>query len=284
MLKCLVLLILAGCLGDQGSKNYIDFFRDTEAFNLAKAVDKEDLYKISELVKANQSLLKVTNSIDGSNVLGLSIHSERYRSFQKLIELGADPNFINPITSHSILMDAIKPFGSELEWREENKYAYILLNTGADPNYIIKEDYTNSKGHRISAGSALYKASRLNLDLVKSLISFGADPKVKIGSRNRTPLGNALKAGKFDIAEYYIDSIGIDFTEPLYTGKKDTLYIQDFIVNKFTKARLRGDEAELARLKDENKSIMSDNTRRWQLIEKLELSGVEFVNYDYSKY
>ncbi|MEE9374206.1 MAG: hypothetical protein V3V00_14225 [Saprospiraceae bacterium] len=110
--------------------------------------------------------MKFANPTYGSNVLVLSIDIEKNKSFKKLSELLANPNFINPYTKYSVLIDAIRPFGSQFERRRDHRYIELLLQYGADPNYAVENDFINEKEHRIQAKSPLMETSSLDLEAV----------------------------------------------------------------------------------------------------------------------
>ena len=257
----LLLLSISSCAQES---RYVTAFADTKAYELAKAVERKDLRKIGRLVEEDSSLLNVTNPTSGSNVLALALRVGEYDVLEKLLELGADPNAINPYTKHSILIDAVKPFGSQLEWRKEPQYVELLLNSGADPNYAIEAPFTNDKKEYVIATSPLMRAARLDLNVLKLLIKHGADPHKKLGERQLALLGEAIGASKFDIIDYLIDDIGLDVNQPMRVRKNDSLFIQDYI-KKFMNYQ-EGSEG------DKNKQ---------KLIEKLERLGVDFKNYDY---
>ena len=279
-------LYLVSCVQEDVSRNTA-FFKDTKAYALAKAVEKGDIETIEKLVKKDTTLLELSNPVSGSNVLILCLYVEQFESFKKLLELGANPNFINPYDNYSVLIDAIKPFGSQFEWRKENQYAELLLEYGAEPNYVVENDFTNKKGRHISATSPLMEASDLYLDMVKLLINKGADPYRELGQERRTPFSKAVRSGKFDIIYYYTDSLNVDVHLPMSVvvkqpnNEKVTYYIQDYTVNKFTLAKLKENSVELDKLKNENEGIEEANQERWKFIQYLESKGVDFKNYEY---
>ena len=274
----ILLLPLYLCMESCGKKDsrYVAFFKETPAYELAKAVEEADLRKIEKLVKRDSTLLEVTEPEYGSNVLVLCLYVEEFDSFKKLLELGADHNFINPYDKHSVLIDAIVPFGSSFEWIEDNRYTELLLEYGADPDYAVEDSFTNEKGRYVMATSPLMRASDLNLDLVKTLIKYGADPYRKLGKNQQTPFGEALEATKVNIIYYFIDTLKVDVHQPLYIRSKDSLFIQDFIVTKLMleniRAKQAGKEIDIGRDKE-----------RWDLIKYLESKGVDFVNYKYKR-
>ncbi len=279
-LKVLIVLLLPLYLcmescGQKGSRN-VAFFKDTRAYELAKAVERGALQKIQELVSQDSTLLIVTNTVSGSNVLTLCLYVEQFESFKKLLELGADPNSINSYDKYSILIDAIKYFGTQFEWREDYRYAELLLEYGADPNYVVEDSFTNERGSYVMASSPLMKASAMNLELVKTLIEYGADPYRKQGAKQLTPFGSAIRATQFEIIYYFIDSLEVDIYQPITVRSKDSIFIQDYIVDKRMLKIIRAEESSVI--------DTVGNEEKWKLIEYLESKGVDFVNYKYKFY
>ena len=73
------------------------------------------------------------------------------------------------------------------------------------------------------------KASRLDLEAIKLLIEEGANPFKKLGQSELTPFGEALMTGKFDIIDYYVDSLEVDVTQPVKVRTSDSLFVQDYV-------------------------------------------------------
>ena len=272
----LLLLHLYLCMESCGQKEnrYVTYFKQTAAYNLAKAIEKNDLEKVEVLIKQDSTLLQLTEPEFGINVLALAINVESFESFEKLLELGADPNFLNLFTKSSVLMTSIRPFGSSLEWRDDNRYAELLLQYGADPEYAVEKFFIGEK-RRVWPNSPLMKASRLNLEMVRILIKFGADPFRKLGQEQQTPFGAALSRSRYDIIYYFIDTLEVDIHQPLSIRNKDTLFVQDNIVTKKTLKKIRAGEI--------NGKDIKITKERWDLIKYLESKGVDFVNYEYKR-
>ena len=137
------------------------------------------------------------------------------------------------------------------------------------------------------ASSPLMNASDFDLEAVKLLIKFGADPKHKLKQNQSTPFSKAVRSGKIDIINYFIDSLHADINEPMSIvirqpdNKEVTFYLQDYIVNKYTLARLKGDNVQIEKLTKQNKGIAEANKELWDLIKRLEKMGIDFKNYDY---
>lgn len=262
-------MLIVGC--KQENRN-VTFFKDTKAYDLAKAVGKEDLDKIESLAQNDKKLLEVIDPVSGSNVLSLALTLENFESFRKLLELRANPNFINPISKRSILIDACTFYNKPEPYTIDLRYIRLLLEKGANPNYIVENDFTDKEGNYHMATSALHEASALDLTMVKILIKAGANPYKKLEQNQSPPFSSALKGfkNKFEITNYYIDSLNVDLKEPLGivnrqpSGELLELYIQDYI-NKFFSYE-KGTEGY---------------QKTQKLIEKLKSKGVDFDNYKY---
>jgi hypothetical protein len=272
--------------GSCGQENRnVKFFEETEAYELALFVEKEKLIEIEKLVKGNPKLLSVTNASTGSNVLDLSLTLENFEAFEKLLQLGADPNFINPYSRRSILIEACKFYWKPEPYTIDLRYIELLLQFGANPNYMVEDDFTDKKGHYHMATSPLIEASKLDLKMVKMLIKAGADPYRKLKKNQETPFTSSLRGfkNKFKIASYFIDSLEVEVTQPLSVIDNDSLYIQDYVVNSFLKARLMDNIEEMRKLKKENPNIEEANRENWAFVQKLEKTGVDFKNHNYDR-
>jgi ankyrin repeat protein len=176
------------------------------------AIDSNDTQKIKDIIKKKPVLLDSKSFYRGNSPLVYSMIFDKFISFKALIELGADVNFIND-DKGSVLLNAIRYYETEFGLDVELKYLKILLEKGANPDYAIIEGFTNKNGGYIMPISPICKASAINVDIVKMLIEYEADYKSPIGGV--TPFGFALKARKFDIINFYIDSLKIDLNQPV---------------------------------------------------------------------
>lgn len=249
----LVLFIMYSC-----SNRYVEYFKDTPAYELAKAVNSGNLNKIEKIVKKNPELLEYNEPNFGINALNLAIDIGNYQSFKKLLELGANPNSINPKTKTTPLIESATYFNG---YNYDLRYMQLLLDYGADPNYAVEEEIINDDGVHQKKTSPIMEASTLSLDMVKLQIKYGVDPYKQIGKNKESAFGRSIYYGninKYEIINYYIDSLNVDVKAPIYVrANGDTLYIQDYIK------------------KD------SHDPRMLELKVKLEKMGVDFENYDY---
>lgn len=294
MINKTFLLFVLSCFSlmscSQESK-IVKYFKDTEAYELAQSVEKNDTLAIKRIVSKNSKLLEVTNETTGSNVLDLAVILENYEAFKILLELGANPNFINPLTKRSVLIDASKFYWKPEPYSIDLRYMELLLQKGANPNYALEKNFINEKGIYQRATSPIHEASKLDLRMVKLLIKFRADPYKKLDQYKNPPFYEALRGfgNRIEISEFFIDSLKVNIKEPLaifedeVTKKKNVIYIQNVVINKFLKAKLQGNTTEMERLKSENPKIEEANQKGWEFIQKLESLGIDFKKFQYTK-
>lgn len=256
---CLLSINILSC----GDIRYVASFQETEAYPLAKAIESEDLNKIKRIIKNNPKVLEVHSS-HGMNGLFLSIHLQKFNAFRKLLELGANPNYINPYTKESVLMESCTYFMIKPDGKRDNRYAELLLKVGANPNYVVDVDYETEAESiaGILSTSPLIKASRRDLDLVKLLIKYKVDHNKILNGLKVTPFSIAVSSKHFDIMYYYMDSLKVDIRQPM-SFERDTLYIQDYIKQY---------------MKYEENS--EGHKKKLELIEYLKMKGLDFSKYD----
>lgn len=279
-----LIFVLSLCLSvvscGQENRN-VRFFKGTEAYELARAAEKGNLDTIEKFVKENPKLLNVMNETTGSNILDLSLTIENFEAFKKLLELGADPNFVNPYSMRSILIEACKFYDKPEPYTIDLRYIELLLQYGATPNYTLEEDFTDEKGHYQRGISAIHEASRLDLGMVKLLIKYGADPYKKLKQNQNPPFYEALTGlgNRIEISDYFIDSLKVNIKEPLAifeneeTKKQNVLYIQDVVmkytVNSYVEAKIKQNELTINQLEKEKNNIKKNSVKDFEFIQKL---------------
>jgi ankyrin repeat protein len=268
--------------GDGRADRVLNFYKDTECYELAKAVYSGDIEDIETIVNKDTTFLSCSESTAGTTILSLAMYAEKYESLKKLLELGANPNSINTLDKYSVLIESITVYGSQFEWNKHLEYTELLLKYGADPNYKIDSSFTNKKGYNVTYASPLEKAVSINLDYVKLLLEYGADYNQTV---DENPIFYyAVRWGKVDIINYFIDSLNVDIFQPLDIYGEDTLYIQDIVINQFTFAKIKNNTKRINELKKQKADIEEKNQKLWELILKLEKMGVDFRNYEYKRY
>jgi len=264
-MKIIILILLFTSIvacGDGRADRVLDFYKDTDCYELAKAVYYGDVDEIEEIVTSDTTLLSCSESTSGTTILTLAILAEQMGSLKKLLELGTNPNSINTLNKYSVLIESITFYGSQFEWKEHIEFTELLLKYGADPNYKVDTSFTNKKGYNVYYESPMLKAVSMNLDYVKLLLKYGADYKQKV---NDNPIFYySVLGGSIDIINYFVDSLNVDLFQVLDIYGEDTLYIQDCI-HKFMDYK-EGSKSDLKKI---------------ELIKKLENKGVNFKDHNY---
>ncbi len=196
-----------------------------------QAIMDSNLKRIESIVESNPKLLNASTS--ELNPIEYAIVNEYYDSFNKLIQLGADVNYIGSDKT-SLLLRAIRYYkNDENAWIIKLRFMKKLLNNGTNPNYTIKEGFTNKNGGYIVPTSPICKASTISLDMVKLLIDYNVNYRDPVGGV--TPFGFAIKSRNFDVINYYIDTLKVDLNSPVAEinvksiSKIKTYYVNDYI-------------------------------------------------------
>ncbi|WP_243374941.1 ankyrin repeat domain-containing protein [Geotalea sp. SG265] len=214
LMLLVLLLTLVSCKGSFLGDD-IRLFRKVQA--LANAVATEDLGKIKEIISDQPTLLNYQEPRFGQTLLIWSILNDRYKSAEKLLQLGADPNLQNH-DGLSALMYAAE--WSSKEWKGNPKYLKLVLRYGGDPNAIAKPI---SPPARLQT-PLISAVNSLSLDNVKIIINAGADPNYIDGCKSA--LVAAFDLGQIDIVHYLIIEKKIDVhTADCKTLNGDTITV-----------------------------------------------------------
>jgi len=90
-----------------------------------KAAEKEDLETMERLIKERDLDLDYADPFQGDSLLNMCITSGAIKSFEKLLELGADPNWQD--TPHAYSNPAPLPIIQAASKGSTSKYVELLL-------------------------------------------------------------------------------------------------------------------------------------------------------------
>lgn len=195
-------------------------FQNTPAWNLAKAVWEEDLSKIELEISKNPSIINYQDSLWGNTLLHLSIYHKDFKSFKKLLELGANVNVYDSITCSSPIIDACRYYD------DNPKYVKELIKHGANVNDMECGDgkekqklYTTALVQAIDGG---------NYKIAKVLVENGADVNYyKVTS----PFATSIISNNPRITLYLLEN-GARCNQVIYKqggGKLKDIYAKDHI-------------------------------------------------------
>lgn len=206
----------------------IEIYKKSKIWDLAQAVDSEDLEQIKKL--ANKNNINLRDSTFDCNLLIWAIYNEKFESFKLLLKLGADPNYYSSKVENNekispLILTAIK---------SNSKYAYgynnliSLFNDEYTDVYMIKYAKiivkyskkhincdTNDMNHPISA---MYHSSGSNHEVFKLLLKNGGNPYLMCNRHFTIPINNLLTFNRIDNLKYAIYNNYIDIHKPLSYG------------------------------------------------------------------
>jgi hypothetical protein len=195
----LIVIFLFSCDDNQ----YLELFRDTEVWELAKAVDYQNIKRINNLIQNENNPVNFQEPVLGLSLLHFSVMSGYSKSAKVLLKHGADPNMAN--TSNGIT-----PFMYAAS-RENTELLELLLNYGGDVNSeALSEEKELHSTPLIAAVSG-------GLDNIVLLIKADADVNYKTRMGD-TVLNRAFMRGgvNIDIPYYLLFNVGADIESATY--------------------------------------------------------------------
>lgn len=192
--------------------NDFRLFQDTPVWNLAKAVEDENLSLIKEEINLKKANPNYKESKFGSTLLMLAIKNNKYKSVNILLVLGADPNLGDSYTGETAMICATK--------NTDINYLKLLLKYNGNPN--SKENVKTKKGdqaRKTALTSAISYYDSASLEKVKLLIDAGADLNYYNEGHTDLPLGLSLTLDKMDVALYLIQN-GANYKLPMSKDAK----------------------------------------------------------------
>jgi ankyrin repeat protein len=193
ILFILLFIHLQSCINmDRGNSIHSVAIYSNQYFELAKAMNDQDLKKIDEIVKTSHLNLNFADSINKLSLLNWCVINDKPRSFKKLLKLGADPNWT----------DTTGEFGPAIIYssqdRKNSDYLILAIKHGGNPNIYSSKaqawwDFTPIL-------SAIYSK---RLENVKILVTAGAD--VNYTPKDFcNPLVNAMEQDDIEIVKYLL--------------------------------------------------------------------------------
>lgn len=177
------IFFLSSCLSVASMKN--KDFQDTPAWELSKAIYKQNVRCIKKMLKENPELINVREPKFGRTLLFWAVGMDKYKSVKALLECGADPN----ASDESPLLLASGYLWYDRSANKDPKYVKLLLKYGADPNFRYAGDESNV----FEAGTTpLMHSIGCGLEKTKALVEAGADINAKTSPSGRTAVWSAL--------------------------------------------------------------------------------------------
>lgn len=183
-----------------------ELFKNTPAWELAKAVRDEDEERITQLVKENPTLINYQEPTYGKTLLMQTIRNQQKKPFFTLLNLNADVGIHDNFQGSSALIEACRFDLYDIEFIEQ------LLKKGANPNDAQVGPGASEGGTRHTALMAASISGRL--DFVELLIRHGADINYQ-NEFKQSALTEATLQENYEIVLFLLKS-GADYTQPIF--------------------------------------------------------------------
>jgi ankyrin repeat protein len=200
VLLILVLLIfITSCRPYEGSNPiykpnvYTGYYKD-----LIVAADNEDLDAMNKIVKNNSLNLNYSDPVKGLSLLNWCLLNRKEKSFERLLQLGANPNW----------QDSIGYFPAAIiEAAKQHTTRYLALSLKHNGNVNLLSIKVKNEEDQTPLLASMVPFDYM--DNIKMLVEHGAN--VNLTPVNHSgPLTEALLTNRIEIAKYLIDH-GADY-------------------------------------------------------------------------
>ena len=206
----LIVLILSGFilnnrLPDGRYQRFdVRIFRNTPAWELAKAVNSQNTRRIAQISERNPELLMFEDPHHGLTLLIWAVGTEKYRSARALLEVGACPNIL-PSSGATALFHAASFSFVDRSANRDPRFVTLLLEYGADPNIGFAGN-PHSNNNTIEIGETpLMRSIGAGIEKTKALVEAGADINFRTESGMNAAIWALLNGGPnrtLDMLEY----------------------------------------------------------------------------------
>ena len=183
-------------------------FQGTVAWNLAKAVEDQNVTEIKRQVLSLKVPIDYKEEKFGETLLMIAVWTNKLRSVKALLQLGANPNEPN---------DTLRNFGrNAVLFASESKIPspeilQLLLDYGGNPNSIECGKQKDNLGNWIPARDfALNAAVFTGFEKVKILVEAGADVNLQTEFTVPGAMHAAIIYGRMDVLLYLLEH-GADY-------------------------------------------------------------------------
>ena len=194
----------------------IEIFKDTPAWDFAKALEKPNLKKAKEILSDNGDLVNYQDPEFGTTLLMRAISTENYQAVEFLLQNGANPNIVAEIGT-TALFRSVSHSWKDVTANTDPRFVKIMLEYGADPNINYCSPKIQGQKDPIECGtSPLMHATQRGFEKVKLLVEAGAEINYKT-ELGKTAAIKALLNEKVDVAHYLIVEKKAKVSEPYFS-------------------------------------------------------------------
>lgn len=181
-------------------------FQNTPAWDLAQAVQDEDVKEIDKIVKESPELINYQEPKYGNTLLMLTIMNQQMKPFKALLERNADVSIHNTYDGTSALIEACRLKFYDI------KYAQMLIDYGADINDV--ETGERKKGNSTRETPLISATNSGKIEFVELLVKNGVNINYK-NEFGQSALSQSVKLKNYDISLYLLQN-GADYKQPVF--------------------------------------------------------------------
>ncbi|RAJ06726.1 ankyrin repeat protein [Chitinophaga skermanii] len=200
-------------------------FQNTPAWELAKAVEDGNIYEIKQIVSKDTSLLNFQEAKFGATLLMMTVINQQWKSFNELLNLGADVNLHDTYDGSSALIKACYRKNYDI------KFAKQLIKAGANVNDV--EVGERREGNKTRMTPLIIASKSGNVEIVKLLLANGANVNF-MNEYHRTALTESVILKRYDVVLLLLEN-GADYKIPMFyrptedPGKDQPIFIVDYL-------------------------------------------------------
>ncbi len=226
MLLIFIALIMCQCDTLEDRSSFL-IFKDTKAWNLAKAVRSQNILTINKQVKEYGVSVDFEDPVYGETVLHLAVKNNLLESVKALLSLGANPNHADNHYGQTVMHNSVGLFNLE---RDNDTFVLSeLLKFGGSPNLLTAfTNHPNHTGVQESVLNVLCQYARKGTLKLELLIKHGADINY-VNEAYHSPLFNSINSLNFDKTIILLQH-GADYRKILFKDNSGKQYlIQDLL-------------------------------------------------------
>lgn len=181
-------------------------FQNTPAWELAKAVQDEDVNKIDMIVTENPILINYQEPKYGNTLLKLTVMNQQIKSFKALLERKADVSIHNTFDGTSAIIEACRLRDYDIQ------FAQMLIENGANVNDV--EIGERKKGNSTRETPLISAASSGKIEFVELLVKKRVDINYK-NEFGQSAFSESIRLKNYNISLYLLQN-GADYKQPIF--------------------------------------------------------------------
>jgi uncharacterized protein len=203
----------------------VEIYKNTPVWEVAIAIRDNDTAKVKKLLEGKPgSFLNYKEKHFGQTLLNWAVYRDSYAQAKVLIELGANPNIKSNDSTTALINAADKS--------ETSEFLSLLLKNGGNPNAVADiEAPQRIRTPLIAASFNRLESVKLLIEAGADPNYIHRSKRGNIGGENiQSALISAFRGDKIEIIKYLLIDVGVDFDYVFNTTLEgESLYILTYL-------------------------------------------------------